>query len=90
MHCRKPLAKRKDGLRDGRVEGRRRGKANLQLTQLTQLRPPCNIRRFIHLSQHQPRLFQKQSTGLTQLDPTIGPFEQPRPHLLLQRLDLLA
>jgi hypothetical protein len=90
VHRRETLAKRENRLGNGRVERRRRGEADLQFTQLTQLRTPGHIRRFVDLGQHQPRLFEEQSTGLAQLDPTIGAFEQPRAHLLLQRLNLLA
>ncbi len=86
----KALAKGEDRLGNGRIEGRRRGEADLQFPQLAQLRTPRHVRRLVHLGQYQPRLFQEQAPGLAELDPTIGAFEQARPHLLLQRLDLLA
>jgi hypothetical protein len=75
VHRREALTKRKNRLGNGRVEWCRRSEADLQLTQFTKLCPPCHICRFVDLSQHQPRLFQKQPTGLTEFDPTIGPFE---------------
>ncbi|MNP48135.1 hypothetical protein D3C76_1422350 [compost metagenome] len=90
MHCGEALAERENRLGNGRVEGCRRGEADFQLTQLAQLRPSRDIRRFVDLRQHQPRLFQEQPTGLAQLDPTIGTLEQPGADFLFQRLNLLA
>ncbi|MNG02321.1 hypothetical protein D3C84_853470 [compost metagenome] len=90
VHRREALAKRENRLGDGRVEGGRRGEADLQFAQLAQLCPPRDIRRFGDLRQRQSRLFEEQPTGFAQFDPTIGTFKKPCADFLFQRLNLLA
>ncbi|MNG11410.1 hypothetical protein D3C84_949530 [compost metagenome] len=90
MNGRKALAEGVDGLGDTGIERRRRGEADFHLAQLTQLRTPGNVGGLVDLSQDQARFFEKQPPRFTELDPTIGTFEQTCAQFLFKGLDLLA
>ncbi|MNN84544.1 hypothetical protein D3C81_2017180 [compost metagenome] len=54
------------------------------------MRTARNIGRLLYLRKYLTGFLEEQPTGLTQLDPTIGTFEQARAQFLFKGLDLLA
>ncbi|MNN60883.1 hypothetical protein D3C81_1760910 [compost metagenome] len=90
MHRREALAEGMNGLGNLRGERGRRGKADLHLAQLPQLRAPSHVGGLLHLRQHLTGLFEEQPPCLAQFHPTVGTLEQPGPQFLFQGLDLLA